>query len=39
VIYKTKMVEGSNRNINFSTIMRRDLMSLREECEKVTGIP
>ena len=27
------------RTFNLSTITRRDLMSLSEECEKVTGIP
>ena len=27
------------RNFNLSTITRRDLMNLSEECENVTGIP
>jgi hypothetical protein len=30
---------AGSRNFNLSTITRRDLMSLSEECEKVTGIP
>ncbi|MDP1910871.1 MAG: hypothetical protein Q8K85_21430 [Hyphomicrobium sp.] len=30
---------AGSRNFNLSTITRRDLMSLTEECEKVTGIP
>ena len=29
----------ASRNFNLLTITRRDLMSLSEECEKVTGIP
>ena len=29
---------AESRNFNLSTITRRDLMSLSEECEKVTGI-
>ena len=33
-----QLMAGS-RNFNLSTITRRDLMSLTEECEKVTGIP
>jgi len=33
-----QLMAGS-RNFNLSTITRRDLMSLSEECEKVTGIP
>jgi glutamate synthase domain-containing protein 2 len=33
-----QLMAGS-RNFNLSTITRGDLMSLTEECEKVTGIP
>ena len=33
-----QLMVGS-RTFNLSTITRRDLMSLSEECEKVTGIP
>jgi len=33
-----QLMAGS-RNFNLSTITRQDLMSLTEECEKVTGIP
>ena len=33
-----QLMAGS-RTFNLSTITRRDLMSLSEECEKVTGIP
>ena len=33
-----QLMAGS-RNFNVSTISRNDLMSLTEECEKVTGIP
>jgi hypothetical protein len=34
-----ELAMAGGRNFNLSTITRRDLMSLSEECEKVTGIP
>jgi len=36
---RRRSAPACSRNFNLSTITRRDLMSLSEECEKVTGIP
>ena len=35
----SQQLMAGSRNFNLSTITRRDLMGLTEECEKVTGIP